>query len=265
VKPVFLPPLTETGYPTGNLMKKSEKITVMIMLTAAIAICLDLIAAKSFYEKILNSDKVTYNLGTNSQYGYVGVKVYYDSEPVDISLMSPSGLVYSEKQMNIYEIDTEGMTMTALIDTSETGEWKVMLNKKSNSALKYAFMVQPSLTIHIEDARVTEIDGKPYVSFMPIMSTENTDKCKYSLTLRNSNYSLPLATGTTPLNEKTFIPVEANDSAYNGSSYTIRLAVSSMEDEATSDYADLAIVLYRKPATQDVSNNETENTLENIE
>ena len=223
-------------------IKKTNLLIALIIFINAIIFLLWLY---QFNGKFSINAKQEYILGTIDEYCCVGLKLSYNKEPAEITIVSPSRRKYSKNYCDVYEIDESKKIITALIDTKEIGQWSVIINKKSNKSIQYEFVTAASPSLYLSNVKLTEIDGLPYLTFLPTMHAENETKCKYAISMRSDKKSFVLSNGDTPLNEQAYILIEPSKHAYTGDKYTIRLAIQSMDNEQ-SEHADLVIVLQDK-------------------
>lgn len=220
------------------------------------------------YSSYTTSSKNTptiYHLGEITQPGYVGVKVTYDKEPVDIVLISPDDKTISKNLMSEYNINDKKHIIYAYYDTDKLGEWHVSLNQKRNKFVQYEFLQQPSNTIHIQDINIKEIHGVPHVEFTPLMSTKYSTKCNYSIIIENDHRSFSLDSGEVKLNKKAYITINPPDIAFNDEAYVLTLNVISVineDGEKTSDHAQIEIILPKKEISEpeDETDAETSDT-----
>lgn len=211
----------------------STKIKVLLFLAISLNVILLTLYFVSKLDTNDNNTKQTYKLGEASQYGYVGVKLTYDKEPVEIEIITPSGTHVYPKYADVYYIDENTKTMVLLKDTDELGEYQVTFNVKSNENINYSFVNEPSPTLRISELRLVKIDKYYYVEFTPYMRLNETDdkNCKYSITLYNSNKSFVIDVGETAINETAYVLFNPSTHAYTGESYDIRVACQTLDNK----------------------------------
>lgn len=220
-------------------IKKTNFLIALVIFANIIIISLWLLQN---HTRLLNNGLQDYSLGTLTQYGYIGIELSYDKEPVDITLLSPSGQKLTKEYFDVYEVDELNHRMTALIDSNNLGQWQVALNKKSNTTVKYSFITGESPTLYLTNVKLTEINGLPYVTFLPIMSKDGNDECKYAITMSGKSKFFALDNGTVTLNEQAYILIEPDKNSYTENKYTIRVAVQSMDMQQSTHY-DVTVIL----------------------
>ena len=227
----------------------SKHIKNIMMLLCGIIVLLIIMFIHSLHINIVNNTPSEYALGEITSPGWVGVKVVYDKEPVDIMLLSPTGKRISKQFMDKYFVDDVKHVIYAYYDTEELGTWKLSINKKHNRSVQYTFLEGPSDKIHVIDVKITELNGLPYVEFTPIMDDNSNSKCMYSIIIENDKHSFSLKSGKVKLNKKAYVLINPSDAAFNNETYLLKLNVISITDDEkdrTSDHAQVEIVLPEK-------------------
>lgn len=230
-------------------MKKINKCLITILIILIVIVLL-------FILKMTNTNNSTkiYKLGTLSEYGYMGIDLSYDKEPVDITLISPTGKKFDESNCDVYTVDKNNKRITALIDTKEIGQWDVMFDKKFNRAIRYSPVTEASPTLYLTDVKFTEINKKQYISFIPIMSDKNNTDCKYSITMSNNKKSFDMGSGKAKLNEPSYIEISPNKNAYDETNYTVQITVQTIDSKQYAN-ANIDIILHQTVS----GNNQTTN------
>ena len=226
---------------------------IILMNLMAVILCI-----KNIIIHVNRYFPLTYNLGIIDRYGYVGVKIKYDTEPVDVELISPTGKHYQKDNCNIYETDKTNKTIIAMVDTTETGLWKTGINQKNNKNINYTFLTRTSSVLHMEDAKIIEIDGDPYISFIPVMGSEYASECSYSIILKNKDKSFSLKTGKAPLNKQACIMLDPPESAFTGDSYNVTISISSLTEKPTHTSQTFNIFLAEHKEKEINNDNNTE-------
>ena len=224
---------------------KSSKLVIMALIVILLIAGLAGLLYSTSLDKHNKEDMQTFTHGTATMPGYIGAEVYYDVEPVDVALTSPSGKVYMRDYVSVYSIDPETKTITILHDSDELGEWKITMNTKDNTSVEFKFVNTTSPTLYLTNAAITkEDDGRFYIKFCPIMTVTTDETVYYNITLNREGYSAPLTDGTcvTRLNDTSYILLNPPANAYDGREYTIRLSIQSA-DKTQSRHKDLKIRL----------------------
>ena len=230
-----------------NPKKLSGKIQFTICLLTLTEILLFLLCFRSLAIQKKDNTSHIYELGIYTGYGYTGAEIHYDREPVDVTLITPSGKKLKPQYADIYEIDYDTKTITIMEDSNESGLWTIELNKKSNIQVTYSFITKPSDTLYIKNAEITDINGEQYLTFTPVMSTGYTKICQYSVTLSNSKHSFAVANGNALLNKTSYVKIIPQNAAMNGETYDLRLAVKAGDGiMKTSDQETMTVILPEK-------------------
>ncbi len=240
-------------------MKTTTKIKIIIVLIALINLILFITWGKSLLKDYKKYSNQIYELGTMDEQGSIGVTVKYTNEPVNITLISPSGKEINRKEMDEYEIDEKNKTITAWADTKELGKWKLKLNQKSNRTIRYTFSKKKSRKIHLEQTSIAMLNDMPHIVFTPVMSTENCTTCTYSMLLANTQHAFILNSGETMLNKKACIAIDPDEAAFNDETYQLKLTVTSLDKEIpSSDTKELNVLLPKLTISENdiVSENE---------
>ena len=234
---------------TFRAHRLSYKIDILIALIIMLNILLISSWAYNMLKQIGQNIPAEYDLGIIDRYGYTGIRVTYDTEPVDVELISPSGKRYDKNTCNSYEINETDKTITAMVDTTEIGLWRARLNQKTNRNIKYAFLTKASSIIHMDGGEIIEINGDPYVTFVPVMETSNGNTCEYSMWIKNRNKAFPLSSGDVALNKKAYIMIDPPKSAFTGDNYILILTLTSKTEKPTHVSKEFTIFLaeYTEP------------------
>lgn len=224
---------------------KSNKIVIIILIIVTLLGCLSGLLYFTSKDRANKAQMQTFTLGEATMPGYIGAEVYYDTEPVDVALISPSGRTYTRNYTSVYNIDPTTKTITVLVDCDDLGEWKISTNTLGNKQVKFKFMNTTSPTLYLTNTAITqEDDGRFYVKFCPIMTVIDDESVNYSLVLNGAGYSYPLTdgNGVTRLNETSYILLNPPENAYDGREYTIHLSVR-LPDGSQTRSRDLRIHL----------------------
>ena len=197
----------------------------------------------SIYRTYSHAGYETMSLGSLHGCGYVGVQVRFDREPARIKLISPSGKTFNSDVCDVNEIDMNSHTQTVLNDFTEDGEYFVMIDKKSNKALAYDLVQKPSHVLHIDNPEINDLESGSTLSFTPVMDSAFST-CHYSLTLKSEKRSFSMSDDSILMNVRAVIAIKLPENAYDGSTYDMRLAVST--EDGGSDGVNLKIILPKK-------------------
>jgi len=231
---------------------KSNKIIIVILIVFLLIGSLGALLYFTSRDTANREEMQTFSLGEATMPGYIGAEVYYDVEPVDVALTAPNGRVYTRNYASVYTIDPSTKTITILVDCDELGEWKISTNTLRNESIRFKFVNTTSPTLYLTNTAITqEADGRYYIKFCPIMTVTDDATVNYSIVLNGIDYSYPLSngTGTTSLNETSYILLNPPANAYDGREYTIRLSVR-LPDGSQSRTRDLRIHLAPAEAVQ---------------
>lgn len=91
-------------------------------------------------------------------------------EPIEIQLVSPSGTVYREKDMDNTTRSENGLNVTMSLFTGEKGEWKIRYNQLTNSRIN--FSVKQEYADQVYPQNMTLVKGRTtgsyYLEFVPV-------------------------------------------------------------------------------------------------
>jgi hypothetical protein len=134
------------------------------------------IALYYFYNFIQPIDYVTQSLGEVTKAGKLEVTLTSSiDEPLGFILISPSGKHYTQSSRDV-ESTTNGSSITILVTTAETGEWKI----------KYRDIATVSISLK---RQFIESDAAILVSTKATKSEEDDSEYIVSMTMSNKNYS----------------------------------------------------------------------------
>ena len=113
----------------------------------------------------------------------INLEAAFDVEPVDLELMSPSGILYDASTATSYTSEAGRVTMSLI--ATETGNWQVLSNQKANTAVGVTFSTQYVENIFAQNVSISDTtDGKTAVSFMPMYKSGAEHKeFTYEITL----------------------------------------------------------------------------------
>ena len=109
----------------------------------------------------------------------VVLALQYDIEPVDVTLISPSGQRYQEE----YDAEHENNTMIISTITNEKGDWLIEYNKLRNKTLNIKFRAENIDKLLLEDVTWNVKGNQPSVSFKGNFGNGKTVKYKYDIIL----------------------------------------------------------------------------------
>lgn len=212
----------------------SNKLKTLMIILIVMNLILIIIYAASVKKEKVNSELQTYKLGTATVPGYIGVEMQYDTDIVDIELITPSGKHINKLNVDVCEINEENKTITFLKDTDEMGDWFVSFNTKHNTNINYKFISKYSPTLRMTDIELIKSNNYYYLSFTPMMeTTDDITTVKSSVTMQSQKHSFFLDTNEIKLNEPAYILFNPKYNAYNGEMYTIRVSLQ-IDDESSN-------------------------------
>ena len=213
------------------MAKDNKQVSFGIICAAictGILLMFCIIAASTILKQRADDKKMhAYILGRADSCGYIGVKITYDIEPVDVILYSPDGQKYIPGGKNVYyKVDHKAHTVLLLADSNRLGIWTANFNTKSNTKIDYCLVQTPSKTLYI-DQPILYIgnDGSYHIKFNTSISRENHEKARCSVMLEKTDFSYCLNETTIDLNKETDIPLTFPDHVFTDQDYTINVSV----------------------------------------
>lgn len=199
-------------------------------ICAGILIISGVIVLNSIYQQHRSDKQMhAYVLGEATSCGYIGVKITYDIEPVDVILYSPDGQKFAPDTMasNVqYNVDEKHHTVTLLADSDKLGIWSAEFNTKKNKKIDYCLIQTPSDTLYMTPAVLyTGNDGAYHVKFSTSMSAKEHDTARCSMILEKTSFSYCISDTTINLNEETDIPITFPDHVFTDEDYTLKVSV----------------------------------------
>lgn len=201
---------------------------VCVAVCIGILLMLGIIAISTVSQQRADDKKMhTYVLGEADSCGYIGVKITYDIEPVDVILYSPDGQKYTPEGMNAYyKVDHVAHTVVLLADSDKLGIWTADFNTKSNTKIDYCLVQTPSDTLYMNQPILyIGDDGSYHVKFNTSISRENHETARCSVMLERTGFSYCISDVTINLNEEVDIPLTFPDHVFTDQDHTMKVHV----------------------------------------
>lgn len=213
-------------------------VTLAIIIGTTLVLGITMVIMNMMTTRTLNHMNI-YQLGEAKTCGYIGIKITYDMEPVDIILYDPDGNEYTKDARSaLYEVDEKNKAVSLLIDSDKLGQWSAKFNTKSNKKLDYCMMETPSDTpymstpyIHIGD------DGQYYLTLtVSVSETEaEPETVQCSLTLSKTSFSYNLGIVDIPANEETDVLLNFPDHVFTDEDYRLQINICTKSNMSTRD------------------------------
>lgn len=209
-------------------LKNTVCLTIIIALLAILSIA-------AFYNAVMppksSREMQSYILGKADTCGYIGIKLTYSNEPVDVSITDPEGTEYTkDSEQAYYKNDTDSKTIILMADSGKLGNWSASFNKKRNTRINYSMVESPSETLYMSEPKIYKnSEGKYYIKFMPEMSDPKSSGCEFSITMNKMNFSYELTSGNIPLNKEAEIPLNFPEHVYTGEDYELEISVQAAD------------------------------------
>lgn len=190
-----------------------------------------------------------YVLGEATDCGYIGIRLTYDKEPVDVKISDPYGRTYSVHLDDaLYELNENEKTIILLADSDKLGTWSAEFNTKSNKNIQYSMVQTPSETLYIVSPTVYQSEnGNYYLKFTATLydAEETTADC--NLTLSKSSFSYGMEKTEISLNQETNLLLSFPDHAFTDENYKLRI---NLDTDSKTANTEVQIHLNAKPESK---------------
>lgn len=220
-----------------------------IAVCTGVLLVLGIVAVISVFSHNAKQNSMNrYIIGEATDCGYIGIRITYDEEPVDVRIQDPYGRSYSTGSEGVlYEIDKDEKTVTLLADSDKTGVWSAEFNTKSNKDIRYSLLQMPSETLYIVSPVICrKEDGSYCLKFSTTMSDEQETTAVCNLTLSKASFSYGMDKTDIRLNQETEIPLEFPEHAFTDEYYNLRINLSTESGRAAN--TEIQVHLNEKPA-----------------
>lgn len=222
-------------------------------ICAGIVLVVGMIILHSVLQQRQSDNKMhAYVLGEAESCGYIGVKIAYDLEPVDVLLYSPDGQKFAPGAMNVYyKVDEDEHTVTLMADSDKLGIWSAEFNTKKNKKIDYCFVQTPSDTLYMNNP-VLYIgdDGGYHVKFTTSVSSKDYDEVRCSIMLEKTSFSYCVTDVKIPTNEEVDIPLTFPDHVFTDEKYSLKINVFSGTDTAPVKHS-IDVHIGKKPEAKE--------------
>ena len=174
-----------------------------------------------------------YIVGEATKSGYIGIKITYDKEPVDVILCDPDGRKYMPEAMNTYyKVNEDEKTVVLLADSDKLGIWSAQFNTKSNKKIDYCMIETPSKTLYVTEPSIyIGDDGQYYLKFKTTISETEETTAKCNMTLNKSAFSYGLKSADIPLNEEAHVLLQFPDHVFTNEDYRLKINISTESNQ----------------------------------
>ena len=193
----------------------------------------------------------SYIVGEATKKGYIGVKITYDKEPVDVILCDPEGHKYRTDSQNVYyEIKDDEKTVVLLADSDVLGTWSVQFNTKSNKNINYCMIETPSETLYISDPSICiGEDGQYYLKMTTVLADgETTARC--NMTLNKSAFSYGLKSSDIELNKEAYVLLQFPDHVFTDEDYHLKINISTKSGKTALSQVDVHLNARREQPSE---------------
>jgi hypothetical protein len=194
----------------------------------------------------------SYVLGEATQCGYIGVKIAYDKEPVDVRLYSPDGRQYTKDSPDVsYDVSENENYLTLLADSDELGMWSVEFNTKTNKSIDYTLIQEPSETLYLSHPSLyADEEGYHHLVFSTSISDTENVTAKCSLILNKPSFSYQLYFEDVELNKEVDIRLEFPKHVFTDEDYTMKINVSTDDNRHAIDEITIHLNGYEEPISE---------------
>lgn len=200
----------------------------------------------------------SYIVGEATKSGYIGIKITYDKEPVDVILCDPTGRKYlPESRDAYYKVNEDEKTVVLLADSNKLGIWSAQFNTKSNKKIDYCMIETPSETLYVTEPSIyIGDDGQYYLKFTTTISETEETTAKCNMTLNKSAFSYGLKSADILLNEEAHVLLQFPDHVFTNEDYRLKINISTESNQTA-----LAEVKVHLNAREDKPSEENEETM----
>lgn len=157
----------------------------------------------------------------------------YDSEPMDLALVSPKGESYGPAQADVYNDNGSGLITMELL-TQESGSWNIKYNQKTNNSISFhvrqEYAKQVFLTV--SEPEVKQATKRTYLTVTPQFEDGSDTKtkimCNVTLTNISASSGKVVYSGQISLNRSTRVQLDIG--ALPEGIYYIDVSTSGGED-----------------------------------
>ena len=203
-----------------------------------------------------------YIVGEATKSGYIGIKITYDKEPVDVILCDPTGRKYMPESMDTYyKVNENEKTVVLLADSDKLGIWSAQFNTKSNKKIDYCMIETPSKTLYVTEPSIyIGDDGQYYLKFKTTISETEETTAKCNMTLNKSAFSYGLKSADIPLNEEAHVLLQFPDHVFTNEDYRLKININTESNQMA--LAEVKVHLNAREDKPSEENKETVSTEE---
>ena len=178
----------------------------------------------------------SYIVGEATKSGYIGIKITYDKEPVDVILYDPTGRKYLPESKNAYyKVNEDEKTVVLLADSDKLGIWSAQFNTKSNKKIDYCMIETPSKTPYITEPSIyIGDDGQYYLKFTTTISETKETTAKCNITLNKLAFAYGLKSADIMLNEEAHVLLQFPDHVFTNEDYRLKIKISTESNQTAS-------------------------------
>lgn len=151
--------------------RKATALAVALTVLSILIFCgfsaLSLMASD---KRMISREMTTDLLCTTETPCRIILEAHSDKEPVNLEIVSPSGNIVKERDMEKVSVSDDGLSKTLALYSEEMGDWLLSYDRRMNNSISFSVKQEYTDQISIQDMELEQgkLTGAYYLKFTPI-------------------------------------------------------------------------------------------------
>lgn len=176
-------------YYKPDTRKATALAVALAMLSVLLFAGFSLLSMEASDRRMGSREMVTDLLCTTETPCRIILEAHSDKEPVNLEIMSPSGNVIKERDMEKIDSSDDGLEKTLAVYSEEMGDWLLSYDRRMNNSISFSVKQEYTGQVSIQDVKLEQGQrtGTYYLKFTPVYrdgsDTETMLHCSVTMEL----------------------------------------------------------------------------------
>lgn len=174
-------------YYKPNTKKATALSVALAVFSILVFVLFSALSMKASDKRMMSREMTTDLLCTTETPCRIILDARSDKEPVNLEIISPSGVVIKERDMEKLDVSDNGLSKTLALYSEEMGDWLLSYDRRMNNSISFSVKQEYTNQISIQDMELEQgkLTGAYYLKFTPVYKdgsdTETTVHCSVTM------------------------------------------------------------------------------------
>lgn len=162
--------LNKEEYYKPDTRKATALAVALTVLSLLLFSGFSLLSMRASDKRMVSREMTTDLLCTTETPCRIILEAHSDKEPVNLEIISPSGSIIKERDMEKINTSEDGLTKTLAIYSEEMGDWLLSYDRRMNSSISFSVKQEYTEQISIQNMELEQgkLTGAYYLKFTPV-------------------------------------------------------------------------------------------------